>query len=312
MFAQEDEQLKYYRQTLRPILKQHCFSCHNEPDKKGGLNLERFDFIVSIIRSGPTWVNVVDQVRSGEMPPSVKPPIPPDEKEILIKGIEAILDSALSEPDPGQVVLRRLSNREYRYTVQDLLGVDFDTRSFFPADASGGEGFDNQAKVLYITPLLMEQYFAAADSIVGDVKGDAQLWSRIMAAPFPTNGMEKMRLQWGAWLRSDSVWTAAARSAAGEALFPFALRAYRRPLNNEEKTQLLDIFSDVFEQAPGNEQERFELGIQESIKYILVSPHFLYRREGERPLERPYPYQILSWPPGCRISYGPADPMIRC
>ena len=301
MHAQEDEQLKYYRQTLRPILKQHCFSCHNEPDKKGGLNLERFDFIVGIIRNGPLWVNVVDQIRSGEMPPPVKPPIPADQKEILIDGIEAILDSALSEPDPGQVVLRRLSNREYRYTVQDILGVDFDTRSFFPADASGGEGFDNQAKVLFITPLLMERYFAAADSIVAAAYQDSELWARVVSTPFPSGRGQKMRLQWNAFVHSDTVWSAAARSAAGEALFPLALRAYRRPLNNEEKNQLLDIFSDVYEQAKGEEKDRFDLGVQESIKYMLVSPHFLYRREGEQPTERPYP--VSNFELAARLSY---------
>ncbi len=311
--AQEDEQLKYYRQTLRPILKQHCYSCHNEPDKKGGLNLERFDFIVGIIKNGPTWVNVVDQIRSGEMPPSVKPPIPADEKKTLIEGIEAILDSALSEPDPGQVVLRRLSNREYRYTVLDVLGVDFDTRAFFPADASGGEGFDNQAKVLYITPLLMERYFAASDSIVTKLSRDAHLWSPIRGASFPPSGWQKMRLQWSSFVQSVSVWTSAARSAAAKTLYPLALRAYRRPLDNNEKVQLMDIFTEVYEKASGSTSARFDLGIQESIKYMLVSPHFLYRREEEQPVSHPYP--VSNFELASRLSYflwssGPDDALL--
>ena len=308
--AQDDPQLKHYRQTLRPILSEHCFSCHNEPDKKGGLNLERYDFIVSIIRDGPVWVQVLDQIRSGAMPPSTKPPIPIEERSILMEGIEAILDSALSEPDPGQVVMRRLSNREYGYTVKDLFGVDFDARSFFPADASGGEGFDNQAKVLYLTPLLMERYMAAADTIIDKVYEDEEVWLRIAGDAFPENWFQQTRLWISSW-RDQDAWIQGARAKARMHLMPVAMRAYRRPLKVEEKEQLMALFEDVYRQAfeaevhktPSGKRNKlsFDTAMRECMKYLLVSPHFLYRRELDLPVSSPYP--ITSFELASRLSY---------
>jgi hypothetical protein len=48
-------------------------------------------------------------------------------------------------PDPGRVTLRRLNRVEYRNTVHDLLGVDYNTDHEFPPDDSGF-GFDNNAE----------------------------------------------------------------------------------------------------------------------------------------------------------------------
>ena len=300
--AQEDDpQQKYYSRNLRPILKQHCFSCHNEPDKKGGLNLERYDFIVGIVKDGPVWVKVLDQIRSGAMPPNVKPPIPSSQKEVLLAGIEAILDSALSEPDPGQVVLRRLSNREYQYTIQDLIGVSFDARSFFPADASGGEGFDNQAKVLYITPLLMERYLVAADTIVHRAYRHPEIWNKLAPMSFPSGAYQSARLKLkGFWTRED-VWLREAREGAREILVPLATRAFRRPLKTDEKEQIMAVFEEVFLHAPGDHSTRFNTGLKECMKYLLVSPHFLYRRELDRPSNSPYP--ITNFELASRLSY---------
>ena len=42
--------------------------------------------------------------------------------------------------DPGPVVLRRLSNAEYNYTISDLTGLDLDPTREFPIDGAAGEG----------------------------------------------------------------------------------------------------------------------------------------------------------------------------
>ena len=65
------------------------------------------------------------------------------------------------KPDPGRITARRLNRNEYRNTIRDLLGVDFQATQEFPTDDSG-EGFDNIADVLTISPLLAEKYLAAA------------------------------------------------------------------------------------------------------------------------------------------------------
>ena len=55
---------------------------------------------------------------------------------------------------------------EYRHTINDLLGVDFDTTGEFPPDDTG-YGFDTIGDALSISPLLLEKYMQAAQTVVG-------------------------------------------------------------------------------------------------------------------------------------------------
>jgi len=73
-------------------------------------------------------------------------------------------DDRTAKPDPGRITVRRLNRVEYKNTVRDLLGVDFDPTENFPAD-DVGHGFDNIGDVLTMSPLLMERYFEAAEAI---------------------------------------------------------------------------------------------------------------------------------------------------
>ena len=63
------------------------------------------------------------------------------------------------------MTVRRLNRVEYRNTVHDLLGVDYNTDHEFPPDDTGF-GFDNIGDALTISPMLMEKYVAAAQTIV--------------------------------------------------------------------------------------------------------------------------------------------------
>jgi hypothetical protein len=68
--------------------------------------------------------------------------------------------------DPGPVVLRRLSNAEYVYTVRDLTGVAaLDPAREFPEDSAAGEGFTNAGAALVMSPALLGKYFDAAKEI---------------------------------------------------------------------------------------------------------------------------------------------------
>src|SRR5262249_13733024 len=53
---------------------------------------------------------------------------------------------------------------EYNNTIRDLVGIDFNPAEDFPSD-DVGYGFDNVAEVLTLSPVLMERYLAAAESI---------------------------------------------------------------------------------------------------------------------------------------------------
>jgi hypothetical protein len=113
------------------------------------------------------WDNVLDQLRKREMPPKEKPqPTQADVDKVVasIHGVMAALNAG-SMTNVGRVTLRRLNKTEYNNTVRDLLGVDLKPAEDFPAD-DVGYGFDNIGDVLSVSPLLLEKYLSATESIL--------------------------------------------------------------------------------------------------------------------------------------------------
>jgi hypothetical protein len=155
-----------FDQQIRPILEDYCFSCHGGGAKKGGVALDGPVSDSSRLHDGNFWWAVLRNVRAGIMPPAGKPRPSDQERQLLedwIKSGPFGLDP--DDPDPGRVTVRRLNRVEYRNTIRDLMGVDFDTTAEFPPDDTG-HGFDTIGDVLTLSPLLLEKYLAAARSIV--------------------------------------------------------------------------------------------------------------------------------------------------
>lgn len=78
---------------------------------------------------------------------------------------ETVEVAPIEPSDPGRVTLHRLNRAEYDNTVTDLLGTRLSPAQAFPPDEAGF-GFDNNADVLSLTPLVLELYERAAESLV--------------------------------------------------------------------------------------------------------------------------------------------------
>jgi hypothetical protein len=148
------------------FLKKHCVDCHSGDDPEAGLSLSAFTTNASVIPARTKWDAVLRMVETGVMPPADAQQ-PSQEQRVgfvkLVRSIFAEYDRT-APPDPGRVTMRRLNRREYANTVRDLLGVDFNPTENFPAD-DVGHGFDNIGDVLTLSPLLMERYLDAAETI---------------------------------------------------------------------------------------------------------------------------------------------------
>jgi hypothetical protein len=155
-----------FRDQVEPILAERCFGCHGNGIKKGNVTLDDFPSDESILSRKELWNSVLKNVRAGLMPPAGKPKPSADELRTLETWIKrGAFDLDPSDPDPGRITLRRLNRVEYRNTIRDLMGIDYRTDEEFPADDSG-YGFDNVGDVLSVSPLLLEKYMQAAESIV--------------------------------------------------------------------------------------------------------------------------------------------------
>ena len=96
----------------------------------------------------------------------------------FLGSIEGSLDrAATAHPNPGRVpLIHRLNRTEYRNAIRDLLAVDdlpkeMDISLLLPPDEIG-EGFDNMADALFVSPSLIERYVGAARKISRLAVGD--------------------------------------------------------------------------------------------------------------------------------------------
>jgi hypothetical protein len=158
----------FFDKSIRPMLTEYCLKCHSTEKQKGDLDLERFSSLNEIKKHPKIWQNVIEQLSNNEMPPKDKPQPTAAQRERLLAWVNAVLDEvALANAgDPGPVVLRRLSNAEYTYTIRDLTGVEsLDPAREFPVDGAAGEGFMNVGNALVMSPSLVTKYLDAGKEI---------------------------------------------------------------------------------------------------------------------------------------------------
>ena len=157
-----------YLTNVRPLIERFCLGCHSTALRVGELDLEQFATLAEVRQDTRAWLKVVEMLDNGEMPPeSAEQPAPEQRKE-LRGWIERYLHAeALAHAgDPGPVVLRRLNNAEYTYTIRDLTGVDdLNPAREFPGDSAAGEGFTNTGNALVMSPALLRKYLDAGKGI---------------------------------------------------------------------------------------------------------------------------------------------------
>jgi hypothetical protein len=149
----------------RALLDRYCVSCHNETLNTAGLMLDQAN--ISDVGEDPAlWERLVTKLSLRAMPPVGMPLRPTEgEYEALLGHLKTALDRhAESNLDPGRPVLHRLNRTEYANAIRDLLAMEIDAAALLPQD-NVAEGFDNNAEVLMVSPLLMERYMFAAARI---------------------------------------------------------------------------------------------------------------------------------------------------
>src|SRR5215475_4281415 len=193
--AQQAQRDAGFEKSVRQFLAEHCTGCHNAEMKTGGLNLEAYSTVASIIQDRQRWEEVANKIRTGAMPPKGMPRPKEAETQAIIQWIENLFEQVdqQAKPDPGRVTARRLNRNEYANTVHDLLGVDFRATQEFPVDDSG-DGFDNIADVLTISPVLMEKYMTAAERIAARAVGADPLPKKPIEAEYSRKNMNLRRL----------------------------------------------------------------------------------------------------------------------
>lgn len=158
----------------RQLLNRYCVSCHNERAKTAGLMLDKAD-LTNVPAGAEIWEKVIRKLRSNAMPPQGVPRPDKATSDAFVSWLETTLDrDAKQHPNPGRTPIHRLNRFEYANAIRDLLGLEIDSTALLPPDDSGF-GFDNNADVLSVSPMLTERYLSAARKISRIAVGDPNI-----------------------------------------------------------------------------------------------------------------------------------------
>ncbi len=175
---------------VNQFLKSYCIDCHGPDTQESDLRLDRLQPDFAHASNASTWIEVMDKMNLGEMPPEGSPLPSPADVASVTDWIATELRAAerLKLGAKGRVILRRMNRAEYANTVRDLLHLNYlpgeSPESILPPDGTA-EGFDKVSVALMLDPSLLDKYFEVAQRIADSAIVDGP-------PPFPT---EKMRLE---------------------------------------------------------------------------------------------------------------------
>ena len=260
------------------LLGKYCLACHQSKSPAGGFRLETVAQPESLRTEPRRWMALANRVREFEMPPKGAPAPSLEEREQFLAWTEGALrqQACVAGPVAGPSLIRRLNRDEYAATVRDLLDLQIDVSAMLPTEGAGGEGFDNAAETLFLSPLHSEKYLELAKMVTEFAGKDFKPRARVLIA------------QPGPGVTPDN--------AARQILAGFLPRAFRRPVSDAETEPYVGLF-----RAASRQGQPFEASIFFALRGALVSPHFLFRAEPPNPTaaQRPLDQYALA----SRLSY---------
>jgi hypothetical protein len=163
---------------LQRTITQYCATCHNGRVQTAatatGVVLDKAD-LTQVVQNGEMWEKVIRKLRAGAMPPAGMPRPDASAHDALVSFLETTLErAAAANPHPGRPSPHRLNRAEYANAIRDLLALDVDPAALLPPDDSA-DGFDNNADVLAVSPVLLERYLSAAATISALAVGDPKI-----------------------------------------------------------------------------------------------------------------------------------------
>jgi hypothetical protein len=153
------------------FIEDRCAECHDDVQKKGGLDLTSLSFDPADAQNFAAWVKVFDRVSANEMPPKKKPRPGARELADFTGALGATLTAAETRrtATEGRSTLRRLNRYEYENTVRDLLGSPWlQLKDGLPEDGEAYR-FNKIGEALDMSQVQLARYLATADRALRQV-----------------------------------------------------------------------------------------------------------------------------------------------
>ena len=153
--------LAKFQTEVEPILRRTCMGCHGPLKQKGEFRIDTLDPNLLKGKDVKWWLEVFDVISNGEMPPEdVEEQLADTEKASIIDWLSKEIQTAsqVRRIEKGHTSFRRMTRYEYKYVLQDLLGVPLDFSRDLPPETSSEDGFKNSSEMLQMTAVQFEQY----------------------------------------------------------------------------------------------------------------------------------------------------------
>ncbi len=184
--------------NVQAYLEKHCVNCHGPEKQKGEFRIDTLSTKVGF-ENTPQWLEVMERINSGEMPPKKEKVRPSAEASArTVEWLAARMKDGESArmAARGRVSYNRLTRDEYVNTVRDLLGVQFDAAD--PGNLLEDpewHGFERIGSVLTLSPSNIEKYLAAAETILAEAYPEMPDPKAKNAKPAPAFGGRKPALE---------------------------------------------------------------------------------------------------------------------
>ena len=155
--------IKVFHAEIKPLLQEACFQCHGAEAQEGEFRLDTLDPDLVHGDDADWWLEVVDVISNGEMPPADA------EVELAGAGRSKIVEwlsreiqvaSQVQRNEQGHSSFRRMTRYEYNYALQDLLGLPYDFAADLPPETTSEDGFENSSEMLQMSVKHFETYRA--------------------------------------------------------------------------------------------------------------------------------------------------------
>ena len=154
----------------KALVNRYCVTCHNQKLRTAKLAFDTLD-LDHPEKDALTWERAIRKLRGGMMPPPRMPKPTPAAVNSFATYLEDSLDKASAANfNPGSVRIHRLNRAEYTNAMRDLFGIDVDAAALLPSDDIG-DGFDNIASALKVSPSFLDQYIMAARAVAKQAIG---------------------------------------------------------------------------------------------------------------------------------------------
>src|SRR5262249_46540435 len=105
-----------FHRTVKPFLETYCITCHGKDGPKAGMDLSACQTMAALLHDGHLWGLLLERIEADEMPPREAKRHPSaEERRAVVEWFRAVREQEIARNagDPGIVLARRLSNREY-------------------------------------------------------------------------------------------------------------------------------------------------------------------------------------------------------